>query len=155
MVRSTTWPTLFRCSSAASCLRRRTATTAFTTSVSAIRVLVTKRPSWYLLFHPTKYRSESISILSSPEPSWSGLASVKSPTWRSRPSCINNPCIPVVDVPAWNNNLSGNGVSSPFDLIYLASFFLPLPSGSSQWCLVLGQPGTFSVDFASVLLRLT
>ena len=34
-----------------------------------------------------------------PSPSWSGFASVKSTTWRSRPSCINNPCIPVVDVP--------------------------------------------------------
>ena len=30
---------------------------------------------------------------------------------------------------AWNNNLSGNGESHPFDLIYLASCFLPLPSG--------------------------
>ena len=59
---------------------------------------MTNRPSWYLLFHPTKYRSERISILSSPELSWSD-SSVESSTWCSRPSCINKPCVLVAGAP--------------------------------------------------------
>ena len=147
---------MFRCSSAASCLRRRTATTAFTTSVSAIRVLVTKRPSWYLLFHPTKYRSESISILSSPEPSWSGFASVKSPTWRSRPSCINNPCILVADAPCLEQQPFWQWCESSFRSYLLGELILAspirfLPTVSGPW----SARDLFSVDLASVLLRLT
>ena len=52
-----------------------------------------------LMFHTTKYGSECISILSSPELVWSGSSSVESPTWWSRPSCINNSCVLVADAP--------------------------------------------------------
>ena len=89
---------MFRCSSAASCLRRRTATTAFTTSVSAIGFWrQSVRHGTYV--HPTKYGSERISILSSPELLWSGSSSVERSTWCSRPRCINKPCVRVADAP--------------------------------------------------------
>ena len=113
MVRLTTQPTLFRCSSVASCLHQHTATIAITTGVSAIG-FGDKATIMVLLVHPTKLRSERISILSSPEPSWSGFLSVKSPTWCSRPGRINNPCIPVADAPFLEQQLSWQLCESSF-----------------------------------------
>ena len=60
-----------------------------------------KATAMVLMFHPTKYRSERISILSSPELVWSGSSSDKSSTWRSRPSCINNPCVSLEQQLLW------------------------------------------------------
>ena len=62
-------------------------------------------------------------------------------------------------LPAWNNNLSGSGVSRPSNLIYLASCFLPLPSGSQLrfpngvWSSVSPEPSlstSFRFCFASL-----
>ena len=90
---------MFRCSSAASCHRRRTATSAFTTSVSAIGFWrQSVRHGTYV--SPDKNTDPSASRSFRPLNLYGQvLLRLRAPTWRSRPSCINNPCVLVVDAP--------------------------------------------------------
>ena len=95
-----------------------------------------------ILVHPTKLRSERISILSSPEPSWSGFALVKSPTWCSRLGRIKQPCIPVADAPCLEQQPFWQWCKSSFpsylrgELLLASSIRFPSlgsPTGSGPW----------------------